>query len=90
MYKTVETRGAFGSALFALRRNNGLSAEAFAKKINVGRNTVWRWENGKSLPNPEAYNKIYVFFSLKCFDDTSALQDSYAYSLTHPYIKKEN
>ena len=45
-------------AIRELRRQLGLSQEAFARRIGVSVLTVRRWEKGSSKPSPLALTKI--------------------------------
>lgn len=45
-------------AIRELRRQLGLSQEAFARRIGVSVLTVRRWEKGSSKPSPLALAKI--------------------------------
>ena len=42
--------------LIAKRKESGLSQLKMAEKIGVAESTIWRWENGTSVPIPE--NKV--------------------------------
>lgn len=42
----------------ALRMKSGASQEQMAKKMNVTRQTISNWENGKSIPDAEQLNQI--------------------------------
>lgn len=77
-----ELRGAFGAALFEARRMCGMSAEQFAHEVNCGRNTIWRWENAKALPNPEKFDSLLKVCEKKGID-TYAIKNAYSYALTH-------
>lgn len=39
--------------IYRLRKENGLSQEKLAEKINVSRQTISNWELGETSPNPE-------------------------------------
>ncbi|MFD6507948.1 helix-turn-helix domain-containing protein [Bacillus sp. NPDC060175] len=43
----------FGEKLFKLRKENGLSQEALAEKLNTTRQAVSKWENGQGFPETE-------------------------------------
>lgn len=51
----------FGEKLLFLRRQNGLSQEQIAEKLNVSRQAVSRWEAG-AIPDMENVVKISSFF----------------------------
>lgn len=40
----------FGDKLYKLRKENGLSQEALAEKLNTSRQAVSKWENGQGYP----------------------------------------
>ena len=42
----------------ALRKNKGLTQEELAKRLNVVRQTVSKWEKGLSVPDAEMLQKI--------------------------------
>ena len=41
-----------GKELRARRIALGLSMEALARKVGCASHTIWRWETGKTNPNP--------------------------------------
>src|SRR5699024_7890950 len=43
----------FGEKLFQLRKENGLSQEALAEKVNTTRQAISKWENGQGYPETE-------------------------------------
>ncbi|MBS4201351.1 helix-turn-helix transcriptional regulator [Bacillus sp. FJAT-49732] len=43
----------FSEKLFKLRKENGLSQEALAEKLNTTRQAVSKWENGQGFPETE-------------------------------------
>ena len=47
-----------GEKIKALREKAGLTQEALAEKIEVQRNTVWRWENRKANLNAENIQRL--------------------------------
>lgn len=51
-----------GSKLYELRKNNGLSQEELAEKLNVSRQAISKWECGESLPDTDnliTISKLY-------------------------------
>lgn len=46
-----------------------LSAERFADRVEVERQTVYRWINGERRPRPEYYDKIVQALDLSGFSD---------------------
>lgn len=47
-----------------LRINNGYSQEELAKKINVTRQAISRWENYETTPNPETLKALSELFNV--------------------------
>lgn len=43
----------FGEKLYKLRKENGLSQEALAEKLNTSRQAISKWENGQGFPETE-------------------------------------
>lgn len=52
-----------GENIKALRIKNGLSQEDLAKKLNVVRQTISKWEKGQSLPDAESLKTLAEVFS---------------------------
>ena len=50
--------------LRALRAANRLSQAELAKKINVSRNIIGRWESGESIPTIENIIKLTTLFEV--------------------------
>jgi DNA-binding transcriptional regulator YiaG len=40
-----------GRQIAATRQGAALTQTEFAERIGVGRNTIWRWETGRGLPD---------------------------------------
>ncbi len=60
-----------GEKITKLRKESGLSQEAFSEKLNISRQAVSKWENGTAQPSNENLNRI-----AKCFGVTvSSLLD---------------
>lgn len=53
-----------GDQLTKLRKNNGLTQEALAKKLGIPRSTYSNYENGKREPDIETIRKIASFFGV--------------------------
>ena len=51
----------FGEKLYKLRKEQNLSQEALAEKVNATRQAVSRWENGQGFPETE---KLLILSSL--------------------------
>ncbi|SMF69358.1 Predicted transcriptional regulators [Paenibacillus uliginis N3/975] len=54
----------FGEKLFKLRKENGLSQEALAEKLNTTRQAVSKWENGQGYPETEKILMIGNIFEV--------------------------
>lgn len=52
----------FSEQIKALRKENNLTQEQFAQKINVTRQAVSNWENNKNLPDIETLIRISGIF----------------------------
>lgn len=52
-----------GENIKNLRIKNGLSQEDLAKKLNVVRQTISKWEKGQSLPDAESLKTLAEVFS---------------------------
>ena len=47
-----------------LRKNNNLSQEKLAEKLDVSRQAVAKWENGLGLPSEESLEGLANFFNI--------------------------
>ncbi|MGL5244454.1 MAG: helix-turn-helix domain-containing protein, partial [Sarcina sp.] len=54
----------FGEKLFRLRKDNGMSQETLAEKLNTSRQAISKWENGQGFPESEKLLKISNIFSV--------------------------
>lgn len=54
----------FGEKLLALRKENGLSQEALAEKLNTSRQAISKWENGQGYPETEKIIIISTIFEV--------------------------
>lgn len=54
----------FGEKLFKLRKENGLSQEALAEKLNTTRQAISKWENGQGYPETEKLLMIGNIFGV--------------------------
>lgn len=54
----------FSVTLRTLRSKAGLSQAALAKKMYVSQQTIAKWENDKSTPNPEALTRLSEIFNV--------------------------
>jgi len=54
--------------LRAARVNAGLTIEAAAQKIGVGKHTLWRWENGKTYPDIKQFKSIEQLYKISYVD----------------------
>jgi DNA-binding XRE family transcriptional regulator len=78
MKKQKYLRGLFGTELIRQRKAVGLSAAELAATIGVSINTVYRWENKRSLPNPRAWSALVEWSRVNC-QDYDALSRAYTY-----------
>lgn len=53
-----------GEKILELRKENKLSQESLAEKINVTRQTISNWELGETSPNPEQLKKLSNIFNI--------------------------
>ena len=55
-----------GKFLAGLRKENNLTQEDIAEKLNVNVKSVSRWENGRNLPDPSImkYVKFIMYQSM--------------------------
>lgn len=83
MRKHKYLRGIFGAELVQQRKAAGFSAAELAEVIGVSTNTVYRWENRISLPNPRAWSAL-LEWSKNNYTDTDALANAYTYCATNP------
>lgn len=51
--------------LKAARVNKGLTQNEVAKKINIRRETLINWENGRSFPSPEQIDLLCSLYDVK-------------------------
>ncbi len=57
-----------GKKLIELRKSKKLSQEQLAEKINVTRQTISNWENGKFYPDIDALVRISKYFNISLDD----------------------
>ena len=50
-----------GQAIVQIRKERGLTQEAFAKELGVTASTINRWEHGKAKPNLTAMKNLKQF-----------------------------
>lgn len=89
MHKEKDLRGAFGVEVVKMRKSCGLSAEEFAAKLGVSLNTVYRWENRKTLPAPRAWGAL-MRFCVENKTDATLLSEAYKYTVVNPPTKGKN
>lgn len=63
-----------GKKIIAMRNEKNLSQEQLAEKLNVTRQTISNWENGKFYPDIDSLVNLSKFFNvsldnLLCYDD---------------------
>ena len=73
--------------IIQLRKNNGLSQEDLADKLNISRQAISRWENGTALPDS---NNILQLSKLFNVTTDYLLNDDYNCDNDVPLIKKAN
>ena len=54
----------FGEKLFKLRKENGMSQEALAERLNTSRQAISKWENGQGYPETEKLLLISNIFNV--------------------------
>jgi transcriptional regulator with XRE-family HTH domain len=59
-YETGRTRIRLANFL----ERKGLTQQALADELDIPRNTVWRWVNGKATPSAEMLQKLAYFFNV--------------------------
>ena len=67
-----------GSRIKHLRKQQGLSQEAFAEKLGVSRQSVSKWESGVSLPDIEKLYEDYKalgFYVIGVYSSTGMASD---------------
>ena len=52
-----------GKFLASLRKENNLTQEDIAEKLNVNVKSVSRWENGRNLPDPSIMKEICKIYN---------------------------
>ena len=55
-----------GDRIRKVRINAGMSQRKFARSVYVTRNTVYRWEKGKSVPYAHDVQHIAERFNVSC------------------------
>lgn len=54
-----------GYKLKTLRTNNNYTQEELAKQLFVTRQTISKWENGKTTPDIQTLNRICDFYNIQ-------------------------
>ena len=54
----------FGERLKDLRERSGIKKSQCERKIGYNKDTFWRWENGKTIPNGKALIDLATFFNV--------------------------
>lgn len=54
----------FGEKLFKLRKENGMSQESLAERLNTSRQAISKWENGQGQPETEKLLLISNIFNV--------------------------
>ncbi len=74
------------------RKQTGITNIAFCKKLNIGRTTMWKWENGALIPRVDDIRKIAKILNISV-SDISDLEDKIDISKAHgvlPFHFKSN
>ena len=58
MYQGIFSKKYIGKRISNIRKNNNLSINEFAKKINVANSTVKSWELGNNVPTLQSMVSI--------------------------------
>ena len=58
MYQGIFSKKYIGKRISDIRKNNNLSINEFAKKINVANSTVKSWELGNNVPTLQSMVSI--------------------------------
>ncbi len=70
--------GPFGEKIYRLRRERGLTQEKLAEKLDVSRQTVYKWETDRACPTMEKLVEISKLFQVPMsvfFEDEHALSE---------------
>ena len=62
-----------GKKIIEMRKNSKLSQEQLAEKLDVTRQTISNWENGKFYPDIDALVKISKFFNISTANESVAI-----------------
>jgi len=60
----IQKRGQKVNNIRGMREANGFTQEAVARKLNIERSTIAKWETGKSLPRADKLIELSKIF--KC------------------------
>ncbi len=74
------------------KKRAGITNIAFCKKLNIGRTTMWKWENGTLIPKVEDVSRVAKILNISV-SDISDLEDQMDISETHsslPFHFKSN
>lgn len=74
------------------RKRAGITNIAFCKKLNIGRTTMWKWENGTLIPRVDDVRKLAKILNISV-NDISDLEDKIDISQAHgalPFHFKSN
>ncbi|MBP3597780.1 MAG: helix-turn-helix transcriptional regulator [Clostridia bacterium] len=63
-----------GKRIIEMRKKNNLSQEQLAEKLEVSRQTISNWENGKFYPDIDALVRISRYFNIS-LDDLLSYDD---------------
>lgn len=57
-----------GNNIYKLRKSHGISQEQLAEKLNVSRQTIYKWENNLAIPRIENIMAIVDIFKVSYND----------------------
>lgn len=77
--RRIKKMNTLGKKIYSLRKEKGLSQEELANHLSVSRQSVQKWETGKSNPEIEKLKKISIFFSIS-LDELCNNKNSELYS----------
>ena len=64
----------YNEKLLDFRKNKNLSQEELAEKIGVSSQSIYAWEDGKSVPDIENMSKLCQILEIKTSDLTNAVE----------------
>lgn len=67
-YISLRSKKMIGEKLSKLRKENGISQEQLAEKLNISRQAISKWENNETLPDTENLIAIAKLFNVSIDD----------------------